>query len=253
MATVTQVEQLASYLVRVTLSDPSLEGWPTGDPTGHCKVFLPSEGEAEPALPSWGDTGPVFDETKPIPTIRTYTPRRFDPATNELDLDFVLHGSGPASRWAAQATVGQRVAVAGVGRGYVIDPTAPVFHLGGDETSIPAISVLLEQLPSTATVEVAIELHEGHEPVDLPDHPGATIRWLQSSADNEPGDALFELFAATTIGPDHRVWVATEAAAVRRIRRLLLDAGVPPDHLVTRGYWKLGEQNHRDGDYAEDA
>ena len=50
------------------------------------------------------------------------------------------------------------------------------------------------------------------------------------------------------------VWIACEATAVRRIRgTLLAGRGVDPTTLVTRGYWRLGEQNHPDHDYGEDA
>ena len=53
---------------------------------------------------------------------------------------------------------------------------------------------------------------------------------------------------------DTRVWVATEATAVRAIRRQLVDErDVSTERLVTRGYWKLGASNHPDGDYAIDA
>lgn len=252
MVTVVRTKQLSPYLTRITVSDPSLDGWPAGDPTGHCKVMLPAAGQVEPSLPTWSENGPVFDESQPRPTIRTYTPRRFNPATNELDIDFVIHDAGPASQWAANARSGQRLAVAGVGRGYAIDPDAKVFHLGGDESSIPAIAVLLERFDPSVTVKVYIELEEGHEPMPMPEHPGSTITWLSRPASHEPGTELLDAFAALTVGDSDRVWVATEAVVVRKIRRALLDSGVTADHLVTRGYWKAGEANHPDGDYAQD-
>ena len=41
---------------------------------------------------------------------------------------------------------------------------------------------------------------------------------------------------------------------MRAIRRQLLgERDVALERLVTRGYWKLGESNHPDGDYATDA
>jgi NADPH-dependent ferric siderophore reductase len=49
------------------------------------------------------------------------------------------------------------------------------------------------------------------------------------------------------------VWVACEAQSVRRIRRVLLtERNLDPSSLVTRGYWRLGEDNHPDHDYGED-
>lgn len=41
------------------------------------------------------------------PTMREYTPRRIDLVANGLEIDFVLHGDGPASTWAAQAAPGK--------------------------------------------------------------------------------------------------------------------------------------------------
>jgi NADPH-dependent ferric siderophore reductase len=41
---------------------------------------------------------------------------------------------------------------------------------------------------------------------------------------------------------------------MRRIRRhLLAERALNRDHVVTRGYWKLGEVDHPDGDYGQDA
>jgi NADPH-dependent ferric siderophore reductase len=47
--------------------------------------------------------------------------------------------------------------------------------------------------------------------------------------------------------------VACEAAAMRGIRRYLIaERHLPAASLVTRGYWRAGEQNHPDHDYGED-
>lgn len=250
---VRRTERLTPHLTRVTFSGPELADLPVGLPTGHVKVFLPTSGEPEPVLPEWGPDGPVFLAGQPRPTVRTYTPRRFDSEALELDVDFVVHDGGPASAWAQAARPGSRAAVAGTGRGYEVDPAAKVFLLAGDETAVPAISVLLEALPVRATVAVTIEARHPDAELPLPDHPGALVRWIHPSAGAAPGATLTAALAEAHLPDDVRVWVATEAAAVRAIRRRLLDAGVPAGHLVTRGYWKLGESDHPDGDHAGDA
>ena len=39
---------------------------------------------------------------------------------------------------------------------------------------------------------------------------------------------------------------------MRRIRRYLMDdVGLPPEQMITRGYWKLGATDHPDGDYGD--
>ena len=46
---------------------------------------------------------------------------------------------------------------------------------------------------------------------------------------------------------------ADQADGERGIRRYFRnDRGLPPDSLVTRGYWRLGEANHPDHDYGDD-
>ena len=40
---------------------------------------------------------------------RRYTIRRFDPERQLVDLDFILHGDGPAALWAGQAGPGTRL------------------------------------------------------------------------------------------------------------------------------------------------
>src|SRR6266568_4230449 len=74
------------------------------------------------------------------PVMRDYTPRRFDAVQRELDIEFALHGDGPAATWAAQAAPGQRVMIGGP-RGSFIVPTDFDWHLLiGDETALPAVA-----------------------------------------------------------------------------------------------------------------
>ncbi len=78
-------------------------------PVGASPIFLawtrrtPKTPAAQPgaddiALPQPdADNTVTFGPEVPI-TMRTYTARRFDPIAGELDLDIVLHGTGPPSR-----------------------------------------------------------------------------------------------------------------------------------------------------------
>ena len=45
----------------------------------------------------------------PPPMVRTYTPRRYDPATRILEIQFLLHGTGPATEWAQRAKPGDKL------------------------------------------------------------------------------------------------------------------------------------------------
>ena len=242
-ATVKRVAHLTPRMVRVTFTSPELADFAWNGPAAHIKVIF-----AQPAPASPGAEAPR-------PTMRTYTPRRFDRVTGELDVDFLLHGEGPASAWAEQAAVGQTLTIAGPGRNYVVDPSAEWFLLAGDETAIPAIATILETLPATASARVFIEVKDRADELQIPTHPKTTVTWLhRGPASKFAGQALESSVRNYQLPPGSgRVYVACESGAMRRIRtHLLTDKPINREHVVTRGYWKLGEVDHPDGDYGQD-
>jgi len=250
-ATVKRVQRLTPRMVRVTFSGNELSAFGWNGPAAHIKLILPEPGSSAPMASA---TAAPADGA-PRPTMRTYTPRRFDPEAGELDVDFILHGEGPASTWAAQAAVGQSLMIAGPGRNYVVDASADWFLLAGDETAIPAISTILESLPASAGATVFIEVADKDDEVALPARPGTEVTWLHRGPGpahaGEPLEA--KLRAYVFPAGSGRVYVACESGAMRRIRRhLLTERGINRDHAVTRGYWKLGEVDHPDGDYGQD-
>jgi NADPH-dependent ferric siderophore reductase len=230
-------------MVRVTFTSAELADFSWNGPAAHIKLIF-----AQPAA--------ISDVVgTPRPTMRTYTPRRFDAAARELDVDFILHGEGPASSWAEQAAVGQTLTIAGPGRNYVIDPAAGWFLLAGDDTAIPAISTILENLPPAAAARVFIEVVDKNEEVEMPSRPNTTITWLHRGPNvKEAGVALERSLRNYSLpAGDGRIYVACESGAMRRIRsHLLTDRALNRERLVTRGYWKLGSVDHPDGDYGQD-
>lgn len=236
---VRRVEPLSPRLSRVTLTGAELDGLVITEPAASVRLLLPAPG-SDLVIPEWkGNEFLLPDGRRPI--IRTFTPRRFDPASRELDIDAVIHGDGPASGWAATASPGAAAALSGPGRGYTIDPGAGAFVLAGDETAIPAISQLLESIPESIPVQVHIEVAAPSARLALPAHPRATVQWYDLPNGAEPGGALVAALRAAAISPDARVWVAGEAAAVQRIRRHLFDElGLARAQTTVRGYWKHG-------------
>ncbi len=235
-------------MARVTLTGRELAGLDPGLPAASVRLLLPSE-TGEVVLPTWnGNEFLLADGRRPI--IRTLTPLSFEPSTLELDVEVVLHGHGPLSEWARAATPGDRAAVAGTGRGYDVDPAARSFVLAGDESALPAISVLLRALPRSADVTVLVEVRHHTARLDLPAHPGATVRWHELEPGSGPGDRLVAAVAGAPFDPDARVWAAGEAAAMQRIRRHLFgERDLPRARAVVRGYWKRDRAGA--GDVAE--
>lgn len=257
--TVVDVVPRGGRLVRLTLAGAELEGFDPGLPAASVRLLVPDpsergDGALPPptgpvALPTWnGNEFLRADGTRP--PIRTLTPVRFDPTTNRLDVEIVLHGEGPLATWAAGAPVGDPTAVSGTGRGYAIDPTAPAFVLAGDESAIPAMSVLLAALAAEVPAIPVTTIVESSGPtatVTLPSHPSATTSWVSSGP--RPGDALGAAVAALELPDGVRIWAAGEAAGVHRLRaHLFAERGIPRAHAVVRGYWKVG----RGGDDPDD-
>jgi NADPH-dependent ferric siderophore reductase len=247
------VERLTPRLVSVRLGGEALDGFRIEAPTSHIKVFLPAEGESSTALPIPGPDGPVWPEDAPRPVMRTYTPRRFDEATGTLEVQFVLHGEGPASAWAERAAIGDRIAVAGPGGRFALDPAAERWWIAGDESAIPAVATLLEALPPTAAAEVHLEVSGPEDELDLAAPAGIEIVWHHRKPADNWGGALADAARDASLPEGTRVWVACEAAAMRGIRRhLRFERSLPLAAMVTHGYWKLGDANHPDHDYGDD-
>jgi NADPH-dependent ferric siderophore reductase len=243
---VRRAERLSPRMMRVTFTGAELDGLVIGQPAASVRLLLPSPGSSELVMPRWRGNDYRLPEGERA-TIRTFTPRRFDPDDLELDLDIVLHGEGVAPAWARAARPGDRAAISGPARGYAVDPEAAEFVLAGDETAIPAISQLFEQLPGDIPVRAFLEVSVPDARLALPDHAHAKVEWLDRSAEGWPGDLLVAAVRNVELAPRARIWAAGEAAAMQRIRRHLFeDRGLPRSAAFVRGYWKHGRAG--DGD-----
>ena len=241
---------IAPRLVSVLVTGSDLDGFADAAPTSHLKVFLPVDGQDAPNLPEFTPEGA---DPGPPPVVRTYTPRRYDPASKTLEIQFLIHGEGPASEWAQRAKPGDKLAVAGPGGRFSLEPAADHWWIAGDESAIPAIGTLLEALPDTATADVHIEVADADDELVVPGQAKTTITWHHRRAGDAFGAELTEAARQAVIPEGARIWVACEAGAMRDIRRFFTrERGIPAAQLVTRGYWRTGEQNHPDHDYGED-
>ena len=107
-----------------------------------------------------------------------YTVRAWRPEVAELDMLFVLHGEGHASGWAARARRGDPVALWGPRTGYHPPADTDWLLLVADETGLPAVAVILEQLPAGMPARVLAEVADEHEHQDLPVRQGVEVTWL---------------------------------------------------------------------------
>jgi NADPH-dependent ferric siderophore reductase len=253
LAEVVSVSKIAPRLVSVLVTGDELDGFADAAPTAHLKVFLPAEGQDAPNLPEFAPDGVARAEDGPAPTVRTYTPRSYDRAARTLEIQFLLHGEGPASEWAQRAKPGDKLAVAGPGGRFSLEPAADYWWLAADESAIPAVGTLLEALPEATTVDVHIEVDGPDDEMELAGPAKTTITWHHRRAGDASGEELAAAAREAAVPDGARIWVACESAAMRGIRRYFTrERGIPLAQLVTRGYWRAGEQNHPDHDYGED-
>ena len=233
-------DELTPRLSRLTLAGDGLVGFEPDGPAASLRLLLPRPGTGALELPEWNGNEFLYEDGS-RPPIRTLTPMAVDPVAGQLQVAVVRHGEGPLSTWAEAARVGDEVAVSGPGRGYEIDPEATSFLLAGDESALPAILTVLAELPSGAAARVLVEVEDDSDRVELPSPASVSDVWLLRSSGAEPGDAFVEALRREPIVEGTPVWVAGEAAAVQRARRLLFDQrGLSRSQAVIRGYWKLG-------------
>jgi NADPH-dependent ferric siderophore reductase len=193
--------------------------------------------------------------------MRSYTLRalRHDAqeVTTEIDIDFVLHGTepgpagathpaGPASRWAAGAQAGDRVALLGPA---VADNGAIRFRppadadlvvMWADETALPAASAILETLPAGTRACAWLEVpHAGDrlEPVTAAD---AEITWLVRDEGSPMAlDAIRAAQLPSTQAP--YAWIAGESGRVKELRRhLVREREIDRRRVTFVGYWRRG-------------
>ena len=178
------------------------------------------------------------------PTIRTFTPRRFDATA----LGARHRSRDPRRR--RRVAVG-RVAAEPGARGRDLRP-GPRLHDRPRRARVPARGRRDRDPRDQPTARGRCPRRRRRRCTSRSARPTRGSRsprtraqrsqWHDLPPGAPPGDALVAAVRAAATRPDARVWVAGEAAAVQRIRRYLFDElalGPRPDDR-SRGYWKHG-------------
>ena len=238
--TVARIDRPTPSVRRVTLRGTP-EAVAAAGPT--ISLLVPRVGDPAPRWPQVAPDGRiVWPAGSHGVSMRSYTARRQDPGAGEVDIDFVLHGDGPAAAWAAAAQVGVPIGVASAaGLG---DAAAGWLLLAGDETALPAIArILAAAAPDTRGVAL-VEVADAAEEQPLPGPAGVQVTWLHRGG-AEPGsttalaDAVRALPRPDT--DDLFAWVGAESAAVRAIRADLRGRwGLTRAQHHAIGYWRRG-------------
>ncbi|OLF11023.1 hypothetical protein BLA60_13490 [Actinophytocola xinjiangensis] len=229
---VLRVDQVTPRLTRVTVGGDTLAGFDYAGTDQNVMLYFYPEGVTLPD--TLADARARWSTVRPL--TRTYTVRRYDADTHELDVDFVLHDApGPASDWAKHAAPGDELILVGPSPAYQPDPTADWYLLAGDETALPAIAAILDALPGDAVTRVFVEVDDATEEQPLP----VPVTWVHRAQ----GVTLAAAVAAADL-PDGRVdaWLAGERTAMVTLRAHLLDdRGLDRRQVRPTTYWRRGE------------
>ncbi|MFP5496627.1 MAG: siderophore-interacting protein [Gammaproteobacteria bacterium] len=229
---VLRVVDITPRMRRITLGGPELAGFISLGSDDHIKLLFPQNAAEQAALDS-----PDFNlrGDGPQPAMRDYTPRRYDLDIGELDIDFVLHGDGPASTWAEQAKVGQQLHIGGPRGSMIVPDIFDSYLLIGDETAIPAIARRLDELPAGRKVLAVIEIANAAEQQPLASAAEVEVIWVVRGQD----DLLETVQNLTLPGGSLYSFVATESKLSRQLRRVLLDThNINEAFLKAVGYWQ---------------
>lgn len=251
---VVRVVDLTPRMRRITLGGCEVAGLGDGP---NIKLAVPPVGVTSPAWPLQGPDGkPVWPEG-PRPVVRTYTirHRRSDP--DEIDIDFVLHGHGVASSWAQSAKVGS--SVMGVGaEGGLKAREADWYFLIGDETALPAIERMLEELPAAARGHAFITVPDQDERRAIDNRTQIEVRWLLRNSNEDRH--LLDMVRALVPPPGQKpfLWVGAESRFARALKKVAREEfGLDRRQFLIIGYWKEGMSetdyhDHHDNDRDED-
>lgn len=237
---VRRVERLSLHMQRVIFGGDALRGFLSASPDDHVKLFFPNS-QGQLVLPTPGEGKLEFPEGVERSPMRDYTPRRYDDELNELTVDFVIHGDGPASGWAEQAQPGQRIGAGGPRGSFIVASDFDHYVMIGDETALPAIGRWLDELPYGAHAIVLAEIPGSGDRQSLSSQAQVDFTWLErNDADAASSQRLEQaLERLPTPAGDTFWWIAAESGRARRMRQYLTDErGIPKDWLRATGYWK---------------
>lgn len=290
---VARVERLSPSFVRVELGSPALAdlGVAPNSYDQRIKLIFPSAGHALPSFAGagegwYGDWLARPEEERGH--MRTYTIRGVsgEGVDTRLVVDIVVHegATGPAGIWGERAAVGDRIVCTAPRRGHEYGGIefAPgetdSLLLVGDETAVPAVAAILEQLDRGARGAVFLEVPFAADVLSIEHPEGVSVRWLPREG-GPRGEALHaavlehlgaeaasvevdesevdpdlwetplysssgeaEVETGRSVGHDWHglyAWIAGEAKVVTGLRRALVkDLGLDRHQVAFMGYWR---------------
>jgi NADPH-dependent ferric siderophore reductase len=243
VTSVVAVEEVHPHLRRITFGGGDLVTFEPAGPDTFLYVLLPPPGRDELTIDqsfSWEAYTDMPEAERPVGAY--YTLRRWDRARHELEMLFVLHEpAGPASRWAAAAQPGDRAALWGPRTAFHPPEGTERYLLVADETGLPAVAAILDELDDAVPVHVLAEVADSGAHQDLPTRSTVAVAWLHRDG-LEAGTATVLADAAAALeprGPGTYVWGGGESRAMTGVRKIVRQGwGLPRDSVSLVAYWR---------------
>ncbi|WP_158573962.1 siderophore-interacting protein [Streptomyces triticagri] len=250
VTSVVRVEQVTPIFKQITFGGGDLGSYTPGGHDQFIYVMTPPAGRTELTVDSsfsQEDFGRFAEEDRPIGGY--YTLRRWRPEVAEIDMLFVLHGigddthtePGPSATWAAGAAPGDPVALWGPRTIYEPPADTDWLLLVGDETGLPAICVILENLPEGTPAHVFVELGDDADRLPLPDRPDIHVTWLIRGDAPAGTTTLLHDAVRALDHPDGNVyaWGGAESRSMAAIRKhLRRERRIDRTRVRMTGYWR---------------
>lgn len=241
---VKQKHFVTKNMLRVTLSQADDNPLSLDQAGGYVKLHFPRPNTLNEEIMAQL----LSDTPQHRPLLRTYTiiNQRYSP--NEIDIDFVVHDTGPASQWAINCQAGDDMYIAGPGKKKLLNFDADWFLVAGDMTALPAITVNLALLPNDAKGYAVIEVlsEQDIQPIKVP--TGFQLIWLVNPDTSNTSLLIDRVKSLPKLAGTPSVWSACEFDKIASLRHYFYqDLAVPKREVYASSYWKKGlnEDEHK--------
>ncbi|WP_030891417.1 siderophore-interacting protein [Streptomyces sp. NRRL F-5053] len=248
--------RISPHFRRITLAGPELEHLEHSGYDQGVRLFFPREGQEDLRMPNLAGNAWMVElmllPKSRRPWVRNYTVRRLRPEQHQLDIEFAVHGTGPASAWATRARPGDPAGIFDLGRTYLPPRHADRQLLVADESALPAVLSILDDAPPSLRAEVFLEV-PGTDDIrtgtGLDAREGLRIHWLPRNDDPRtpsiPGRLALDAVRRADLpeAPGY-AWVAGEAGLATGVRRHLVgERGWAKSDVAFVGYWRTGRSS----------
>ncbi|MDC9824890.1 siderophore-interacting protein [Devosia sp. ZB163] len=238
--TVLNRQMVTPGMVRVTLGGDDIKALKTtGVGDEYVRLFFPDPETGELVLPDVDEKGFwKYPEGKKPAHCECYTIRYF--RDGEIDLDFVVHEHGRASEWAQAAEPGDEIVIREPYGIYEAPADADWQLFVCDATGLPALGRLLEGLGENVEARVIVEVPDASHEQAFESKANLKLVWLHGAGNGIAPSQLEAAVRGITFPADRSVyvWVASEAKAVRPIRKYLRhELKWPATRYSITGYW----------------